>query len=71
MKRFVVAAVIAGAASLTATETASAQIVYNYTRPAPGGLVNGGVAIGPTAATSWPRRNRRPAYWRLARLQAS
>ena len=50
MRRFFVAAVIAVAASLTAAETASAQIVYNYTRPAPGGVVNGGAAIGPTAA---------------------
>ena len=53
MRRFFLSAVIAVAGSLAAAETASAQIVYNYTRPAPGGIVNGGVIAGPTASQSF------------------
>jgi hypothetical protein len=53
MTRFVLSAAIAAVAAVATSSTANAQIVYNYTRPAPGGVVSGNVAIGPTAATSF------------------
>jgi hypothetical protein len=53
MKRFVVAAVTAVVVGLVGSEKADAQIVYNYSRPAPGGVVNGGTIIGPTASQTY------------------
>jgi hypothetical protein len=51
MRHFFLTAVVAVAAAMATAAQADAQIVYNYTRPAPGGVVNGGAAIGPTAAS--------------------
>jgi len=53
MKRFVLAAAVAVAAGLATAGKADAQIVYSYSRPAPGGVVNGGAIVGPTAAQTY------------------
>ncbi|HSQ57144.1 MAG TPA: hypothetical protein VLM40_15580 [Gemmata sp.] len=50
MKRFFVAAVAAITLGLVASEKASAQIVYNYTRATPGGYAAGGGYSTPYAS---------------------
>jgi hypothetical protein len=47
MKRFVAAAALAAVLSFGFSGTASAQIVYGYSVPRAGGVVQGGTVLGP------------------------
>jgi len=49
MKRFVIAAALAAVIGLGSASTASAQLVYGYSVPNAGGIVNGTTVVTPGA----------------------
>jgi hypothetical protein len=55
MKRFVIAAAFAVILGLGTSGKASAQIVYGYSAPVPGGVATTGTVVSPTGYTTFDR----------------